>query len=64
MSECVCFCSLIVLVALWGVAMLIGILVKRFAMGAKGWEQIPLLSWYKLFGELEAVSVTLPQTAT
>ena len=44
--------------------MLIGILVKRFAMGAKGWEQIPLLSWYKPFGELEAVSVTLPQTAT
>ena len=36
-----------------------GIVFKRFMMGAKGWEQIPLLDWYKAFGNLEAVSLLI-----
>ena len=36
--------------------MLGGTLFKRFILGAKGWEQIPLIDWYKAFGNLEAVS--------
>ena len=27
-------------------------------MGAKGWEQIPLIGWYREFGNLQAVSCT------
>ena len=47
---------MIILAFLWGVAMLVGILLKRIVLGAKGWEQIPFLRWYQLFGELEVVS--------
>lgn len=36
--------------------MLGGLLFKRFILGAKGWEQVPLIDWYKAFGNLEAVS--------
>ncbi len=46
-----------VVVVLWMVAMAIGVLYKRFVMGAKGWEQVPLLEIYREFGNLEAVSV-------
>ena len=38
--------------------MVIGFLYKRFLMGAKGWEQVPLLGIYRDFGNLEAVSTT------
>ncbi len=38
------------------VAMAIGFLYKRFVVGAKGWEQVPLLEFYQEFGNLEAVS--------
>ena len=37
-----------------------GMLFKRFILGAKGWEQIPFLDWFKEFGNLEAVSYALP----
>ena len=47
---------LVVLLFLWGVVMLVGILVQRFVLGAKGWQQIPCLRWYQLFGDLEVVS--------
>ena len=33
-----------------------GCVYKRFFMGAKGWEQVPALRYYKEFGNLEAVS--------
>ena len=48
-----------VLLFLWLLAMAAGIVFKRFMMGAKGWEQIPLLDWYKAFGNLEAVSLLI-----
>jgi hypothetical protein len=35
-----------------------GFLFKRYVLGAKGWEQIPLIDWYKAFGNLQAVSTT------
>lgn len=47
---------LVILVFLWGVAMLIGIVIQRLVMGAKGWDQIPFIRWYQLFGDLEVVS--------
>ena len=37
-------------------AMAVGMAFKRFIVGAKGWEQIPFLDFYKAFGNLEAVS--------
>ena len=45
------------LVVVWAVAMLIGFLYKRFVAGAKGWEQVPLINFYRSFGNLEAVSI-------
>ena len=36
--------------------MVLGLLYKRFLVGAKGWEQVPLIGWYREFGNLEAVS--------
>lgn len=45
-----------VLVAVWFLAMAGGIVFKRYVQGAKGWEQIPLIDWYKAFGNLQAVS--------
>lgn len=50
-------CRVAGLVFVWLVAMVIGFLYKRFIVGAKGWEQVPLLSLYREFGNLEAVSV-------
>lgn len=44
------------LIASWVVAMVLGLLYKRFLVGAKGWEQVPLIGWYREFGNLEAVS--------
>ncbi len=44
---------------LWAAAMVGGCLFKRFIQGAKGMEQIPLLVWYREFGNLEAVSVSV-----
>lgn len=41
------------------IAMVIGFVYKRFYMGAKGWEQIPMLSYFKDFGSLQAVSATI-----
>ena len=49
-------CSLACLVVIWMIAMGIGFLYKRFIVGAKGWEQVPLLKYYREFGNLEAVS--------
>lgn len=51
-----CLYRAAVLLFLWLIAMAAGVVFKRFMMGAKGWEQIPLLDWYKAFGNLEAVS--------
>ena len=48
-------CRAAALLFLWLLAMAGGLLFKRFMLGAKGWEQIPLLDWYKAFGNLEAV---------
>lgn len=42
---------------MWLVAMIGACLFKRIIQGAKGLEQIPLIDWYKEFGNLEAVSV-------
>ena len=39
------------------IVMVGGCVYKRFFMGAKGWEQVPVLKYYKEFGNLEAVSV-------
>ena len=41
---------------IWLVAMAVGMAFKRYMLGAKGWEQIPFLDWYKAFGNLESVS--------
>ena len=41
-----------------------GCLYKRFMMGAKGWEQVPMLAAYKEFGNLEAVSAFLSLLGT
>ena len=41
----------------WLLAMIGGFLFKRFIQGAKGLEQIPLVNFFKEFGNLEAVSV-------
>jgi cation-dependent mannose-6-phosphate receptor len=41
-------------VGLWGVAMVLGFLYKRFLLGAKGWEQVPCVSLYREFGNLSA----------
>lgn len=46
-----------IVVVLWMVAMVIGCLYKRLFMGAKGWEQVPLLEFYREFGNLESVSI-------
>lgn len=40
--------------------MAIGVLYKRFLAGAKGWEQIPLITYYREFGNIEAVSGNNP----
>ena len=45
-----------VLLLVWLLAMGIGFLFKRYVQGAKGWEQVPLIDWYKDFGNLQAVS--------
>jgi len=45
-----------VILILCVLAMIGGFIFKRFIQGAKGWEQIPLLSWFKEFGNLQAVS--------
>ena len=52
-------CRVAGLIFVWLVAMVIGFLYKRFIVGAKGWEQVPLLSIYREFGNLEAVSILL-----
>ena len=52
-------CRFAGLVFVWLVAMVIGFLYKRFIVGAKGWEQVPLLSIYREFGNLEAVSILM-----
>ena len=44
------------LIVSWVVGMVLGLLYKRFLLGAKGWEQVPLIGWYREFGNLEAVS--------
>ena len=44
------------LIVSWVVAMVLGLLYKRFLVGAKGWDQVPLIGWYREFGNLEAVS--------
>ena len=41
----------------WLIAMVLGLLYKRFLVGAKGWEQVPLIGWYREFGNLQAVSI-------
>lgn len=38
----------------WLLAMAGGLLYNRYVMGAKGWEQVPLVDWYKELGNLEA----------
>jgi cation-dependent mannose-6-phosphate receptor len=43
-----------VLVVLWIIAMIVGTIYKRFFLGAKGYEQIPLINFYREFGNLEA----------
>lgn len=52
-------CRAAVLVLVWLLAMAGGLLFKRFILGAKGWEQVPLIDWYKAFGNLEAVSFSV-----
>ena len=47
------------MLCVWLLAMAGGVLFKRYVFGAKGWEQIPLIDWYKAFGNLEAVSLFL-----
>ncbi|XP_011409630.1 PREDICTED: cation-dependent mannose-6-phosphate receptor-like [Amphimedon queenslandica] len=42
------------LVVIWLILMLIGFLYKRFFLGSKGYEQIPLIDCYRGFGNLEA----------
>jgi cation-dependent mannose-6-phosphate receptor len=42
------------LVGVWALAMFSGCLYKRFVVGAKGWEQIPCISFYREFGNLMA----------
>ena len=36
--------------------LLIGIVIKRFGMGAKGWEQIPFIGIWRFVGNFLAVS--------
>ena len=55
-------CRFAGLVFVWLVAMVTGFLYKRFIVGAKGWEQVPLLSIYREFGNLEAVSIFIDIT--
>ena len=55
---CLCF-SALCLAVLWAIGMAGGFLYKRFVVGAKGWEQVPLLALYQEFGNLEAVSLPL-----
>ncbi len=50
------WCRAAVLLFVWLLVMAGGLLFKRFILGAKGWEQVPLIDWYKAFGNLEAVS--------
>ncbi len=57
MKMSVFVCRIAALLFLWVLAMVGGTLYKRFIMGAKGWEQVPLLNWYAAFGNLEAVSL-------
>lgn len=45
---------LVCLLAIWVVVMMIGFVIKRFILGAKGLEQIPFIWYFKEFGELEA----------
>ena len=45
------------LVVIWMVAMILGFLYKRFFLGSKGFEQVPLINVYREFGNLEAVSL-------
>ena len=54
------FFSFASLLGLWLIAMLVGVLYKRFLAGAKGWEQIPLITYYREFGNVEAVSGNYP----
>ena len=49
-------CRFASLVGLWVAAMIVGVLYKRFLLGAKGWEQVPFIDWYREFGNLQAVS--------
>ena len=44
--------------------MILGLLYKRFLVGAKGWEQVPLIGWYREFGNLEAVSQYITTIST
>lgn len=37
--------------------LLAGITIKRFGMGAKGWEQIPLITVWRFIGNFFAVSL-------
>ena len=48
--------SAAVLLFVWLLAMAGGLAFKRYALGAKGWEQVPLIDWYRAFGNLQAVS--------
>lgn len=42
------------LVGLWLIAMVLGFFYKRFLVGAKGWEQVPCISFYREFGNMSA----------
>lgn len=45
-----------VLLFVWLLVIVGGIIIKRYVLGAKGWEQVPCIDWYKAFGNLQAVS--------
>ena len=55
---CVC-CRLLAVTILAILVLLAGITVKRFGLGAKGWEQIPLISIWRFIGNFFAVSFEL-----
>lgn len=52
-GDIICIIAACLIVS-WVVGMVLGLLYKRFLLGAKGWEQVPLIGWYREFGNLEA----------
>lgn len=49
------FFSLVVVAATY---LICGFLYQRFIVGAKGWEQIPNFSFWKIVGNMSAVCIT------